>query len=389
MAIHHVLTGQMPREPPGFEPKRFRYPGHEQPIQQEHRDFGHLPRVLNQSRRVAADCLAGGTEVDRKTRKRERRVRGRILKSVSRTPVVERVPASAAAVALLGLAVVTVASWRWPGAIREYSVLVWMLAILPFLLLAHFKAWRRISGILAVALVGLALIQFGMVQWLGMAPPDSLAIGFVVVSLIAFSFCIGLISQSRLNRRASTLYLAASDPLTGLHSADALRFFLDRCFAAAGRGRALAVVMFDMDGLGVYGGCYGPAAADEAIRNVADILDANTRSMDMSGRFGDDEFLALLPGGTTADAFTFAVRVRKAVESSAAFQSSGMTVSAGVASFTPRMVDADDLLKEARAVMLAAREAGGNRVMRSANSGEQAWVAEPEPARREGVAADS
>lgn len=320
-------------------------------------------------------------------------MQGRIHKSVSRTPVVEKVPASAAAVAVLGLVVVIVASLLWPTALQEYSVLVWMLAVLPFLLLAHFKAWRRIAGVLAVALIGLAVVQFGLVQWFGMTPPDTLTVGFVVVALIAFSFCLGLISQSRLHRRASTLYLAGGDPLTGLHSPDALRFFLDRCFAAAGRGRTLAVVMFGMDGLRDYEERHGPKAADEAVRNVADILDANTRSMDMSGRFGNDEFLALLPGGTAADAFTMAVRVRKAVESSAAFQSSGMTVSAGVAGYTSRMVDTDDLLKEATAVMMAAHEAGGNRVMRSADSDDGAWVPEsvPEPVaeRAEYLAADS
>lgn len=308
---------------------------------------------------------------------------------MSRTPVAEKVPASAAAVAVLGLGVAIVASWRWPGALEDLGVLVWMLAVLPFLLLAHFKAWRRIAAVLAVALVALAVIQFVLIQWLGMAPPDSLTLGFVVVSMIAFSFCLGLLSQSRLNQRASTLYIAAGDPLTGLHSPDALRFFLDRCFAAAGRGRPLAVVMFDMDGLADYAERHGSDAADEAVRNVADILDANTRSMDMSGRFGDDEFLALLPGGTAADAFTFAVRVRKAVESSAAFQSRGMTVSSGVASYTPRMADVDDLLKEANAVMLAAREAGGNRVMRSAEADDQAWVPEPVSEPEERVAADS
>ena len=316
-------------------------------------------------------------------------MRSRILKSVSRTPVVEKVPASSTVVALLGLAVVIVASWRWPGALREHSILVWMLAVLPFFMLAHFKAWHRIAGVLAVALVTLAVVQFALVEWLGMGPPDLLTLGFLVVSLIAFSFCLGLMSQARLNRRASTLYLVAGDPLTGLHSPDALRFFLDRCFAAAGRGRSLAVVIFSLDGLGAYEEQYGPEAADEAIRNVADILDANTRSMDMSGRYGHDEFLSLLPGGTAADAFTLAVRVRKAVESSAAFQPSGMTVSAGVAGYTPRMAEVEELLKEATAVMMAASEEGGNRVMRSAESDEQAWVPEPTPEREEHAATES
>lgn len=315
-------------------------------------------------------------------------MQSRIQKSISRTPVAEKVPPSAAAVAMLGLVVVIVASWRWPRALEEYSVLVWMLAILPFFLLAHFKAWRRIAAVLAIALVGLAVVQFGLVQALGMAPPDTMALGFVILALITTSFSLGLVSQSRLNRQASTLYLAAGDPLTGLHSADALRFFLDRCFAAAGRGRALAVVMFDMDGLGDYEARYGAKAADDAIRNVADVLDANTRSMDMSGRFGHDEFLALLPGGTAADAFTLAVRVRKAVESSAAFESSGMTVSAGVAGYTPRMAETDDLLNEARAVMMAAREAGGNQVMRSADTDDRAWVPEPIREPREHAAAE-
>ena len=124
-------------------------------------------------------------------------------------------------------------------------------------------------------------------------------------------------------------------------------------------------------------------AADDAIRNVADILDANTRAMDMSGRFGHERFLALLPGGTAADAFTFAVRVRKAVESSAAFMPRGMTVSAGVVGYAPRMASVDELLRAAEAVTLAAREAGGNRVMRATGSDGQAWVPEPRADPRE------
>jgi diguanylate cyclase (GGDEF)-like protein len=292
------------------------------------------------------------------------------------TPVVEKVPASAAVVAVLSLVAALVASLWWPESLHERGALVWMLAITPFLLLAHFKAWRRTAFVLGLALLALAAAQFLLVQWLGMGPPDPLVLGFLIVSLVAVSFYLALLSQSRFNDRASTLYLAGADPLTGLHSADVLRFFLDRCFAAARRGRPLSIAMFDMDGLSAYAERYGSEAADQAVQNVADILDANTRAMDMSGRFGEDEFLALLPGGSPADAFTFAVRVRKAVESSAAFRPSGMTVSAGVASYTPGMETLADLLGDVTAVTLAAHEAGGNRVMRSELSTDQVWVAE-------------
>ena len=379
----------MPREPAGFEPRQARgYTVAGLSSRPAAVTRAVPPTSCNQSRHVPIDGpIAVQDDVGRGPWPGAR-VRG-IHKSVSRTPVVEKAPPSAAAVAVLCLAAVIVANWRWPGALRDHSVLVWMLATLPFLLLAHFKAWRRIAGALAVLLVGLAVVQFVFVQWLQMAPPEMMTLGFGVVTLIAFGFCFGLMSQSRLNRQASTLYLAAADPLTGLHNAEALRFFLDRCVSAASRGRNLAVVMFDMDELASYERAYGPKAADDAIRSVADILDANTRSMDMSGRYGPDEFLALLPGGSAADAFTLAVRVRKAVEGSAAFEASGMTVSAGVASYTPRMADADDLLHEATAVMLAAREAGGNRVMRSAESAELAWVPEPEPLQPEPTAVDS
>ncbi len=303
----------------------------------------------------------------------------RALRTANPPSVVDRVPASAALVSTIGLVVAAVASLMWPETLRELSPLVWLLAVIPFLLLAHFKAWQGTARMLAAAMSILACAQLVIVVIPGRAPLDPHLVGLFVLTLVSLSFGWGLISQTRLHQQASTLYLAASDPLTGLPNPDALDFFLARCFAAAARGRPLSVVLFDLDQLGRYIERHGQKAGDEAICGVADILDANTRGMDMSGRYDRDQFLCLLPGGTGSDAFTFAVRVRKAVESSAAFRGKELTVSAGVASYAPTMAEARDLVQEATAVLYAAKEAGRNRVMRSRKPDDAVWEGERKP----------
>jgi diguanylate cyclase (GGDEF)-like protein len=94
---------------------------------------------------------------------------------------------------------------------------------------------------------------------------------------------------------------------------------------------------------------------DLVLAHVRAVLRAHSRDIDVAARVGGDEFVVLLPDGSSADAGAFTQRIRRAL--AASDQSSGLPVvhvSAGVAvevaptSFEPLLLSADDALYTAK-----------------------------------------
>lgn len=92
--------------------------------------------------------------------------------------------------------------------------------------------------------------------------------------------------------------LAWSDDLTGLPNARFLECKLDELIgqAAAARKR-LTVVIFDVAGLRDYNQAHGRAAGDRLLRELGELLRRTTRGYDVVGRWGADEFVAILVDG--------------------------------------------------------------------------------------------
>lgn len=106
-------------------------------------------------------------------------------------------------------------------------------------------------------------------------------------------------------------YLSFHDALTGLHN----RRYLTDAFARleADEGNLpLAVVMGDLNGLKLTNDIFGHAAGDLLLEKVADVLRDTARPQDVIGRWGGDEFLALLPRTDRAGAAAFTARVKDA-----------------------------------------------------------------------------
>jgi diguanylate cyclase (GGDEF)-like protein len=97
-------------------------------------------------------------------------------------------------------------------------------------------------------------------------------------------------------------HAASTDGLTGLPNHRSLQEELDRQIAQAGEtGAPLAVMMMDIDGFKRFNDIYGHPSGDEVLRRVGNVLREATRAGDTIGRYGGDEFLAILPN-TTRDA---------------------------------------------------------------------------------------
>jgi diguanylate cyclase (GGDEF)-like protein len=108
--------------------------------------------------------------------------------------------------------------------------------------------------------------------------------------------------------------LAVTDDLTGLPNrrrfAEALRAEAQR---ARRYGRALALLMLDVDGLKAINDRHGHAAGDAVLRGVGQVLRANTRDTDLPTRLSGDEFAVILPETEPEAALLIAERIRTGV----------------------------------------------------------------------------
>ena len=148
--------------------------------------------------------------------------------------------------------------------------------------------------------------------------------------------------------------MAATDPLTGLPNR---REFESR-LAAIGRGR-FSILAIDLDNLKAMNDGYGHETGDEALRVAAQALRMGVRELDVVARVGGDEFAALLPGLTEAEALAAAERLRLGMHG-VALQRGQARISVGVAIGDP---GADPALVWAAAdeAMYAAKTAGRDR----------------------------
>jgi len=241
----------------------------------------------------------------------------------------------------------------WAGA--DTGLLIWLTALVPAFLLTYYRGWRGASLALALAMAALALTQVALllagievVNW-------ALLIGIVVVYLVT-SLGIGWVTELLHMERRRAERLSLTDSLTGMPNRRHSVVFIEAAFAAAKRGIPLTVVLFDIDGFKAYNDSRGHLAGDEALRKVAEVLLGSTRKMNLTARWGGEEFLSMLSDTPLEGGRIFAERVLSDIHQ--AFPDGSVTMSAGVARYSDVMDTPTRLLAAADQAMYAAKAAG-------------------------------
>jgi diguanylate cyclase (GGDEF)-like protein len=180
-----------------------------------------------------------------------------------------------------------------------------------------------------------------------------------VVGLLALAlFARSLTTARRLAVASEQLVHAArTDTITGLLNRRALEERLAQAAVHAHRyGEPLSVLMIDLDQFKLFNDNHGHDTGDQILRLVADAMRAVFRESDMYGRWGGDEFLAVLPATDHAGAVNVSRRLREhaqAIEPLPANVTRSITLSVGAA--TSRDATPDDLLRQADIALYEAK----------------------------------
>jgi len=249
-----------------------------------------------------------------------------------------------------------------------------MLMILPVLLIGPFFLLKLrfraalVSGVLTLA----AFI--GSAIYFGLTPPVALRAGaFLIMGMIA---CI--VAARHLERASRISFLESSviaelaqhDALTGTKNRRVFDEYLARLWPQAMEdGRAIAILLIDVDHFKAYNDHYGHQAGDRALCRVAQTVETFVhRPLDVLARYGGEEFAAILYDVDGPQAMDIAGRIHRAVadlglEHRGSRTSAAVTISVGVAVIRPTPKrNARGALQLADQALYEAKARGRNRV---------------------------
>jgi two-component system cell cycle response regulator len=158
---------------------------------------------------------------------------------------------------------------------------------------------------------------------------------------------------------------ATHDALTGLWNRKTIIEILQRELVRGRRNSdPVAVAIADIDHFKRINDTLGHPAGDAALRDVAHALQASLRCSDTLGRYGGEEFLAVLPGCGRNDALVVAEKMRRILEAEGAPRTElgPITVSIGVSTSDGAEFSNEALIKMADEALYRAKQRGRNRV---------------------------
>jgi diguanylate cyclase (GGDEF)-like protein len=180
--------------------------------------------------------------------------------------------------------------------------------------------------------------------------------------------------RHRVERARRLNMLMSTDSLTGLLKHVKIKEQLAVEMTRARRSKtSLAFVMFDMDHFKRVNDTHGHLSGDRVIKTLSHLLKQRLRRSDSIGRYGGEEFAAILPdcGLTAAHNVVEDIRLRfselRFGQADAGFS---VTLSAGIATF-PEIDDPDALIIAADQALYTAKKSGRNCVCLAPSSSDK------------------
>jgi diguanylate cyclase (GGDEF)-like protein/PAS domain S-box-containing protein len=168
--------------------------------------------------------------------------------------------------------------------------------------------------------------------------------------------------------REDAVLLSYIDDLTGIYNH---RFFIQQLTMEVERQKRypspLSLLMIDIDYFKHYNDTNGHLAGDQALKAISILIRHGVRQTDIVARYGGEEFSAILINTRKEGAVEIGERMRRNVAETRfpnerAQPNGDLTVSIGIATFSPSVSTLTDLIREADNALYRAKKAGRNRV---------------------------
>jgi len=204
---------------------------------------------------------------------------------------------------------------------------------------------------------------------------DKKPVGFLIAKGIRESdfekFHI-MAQQFELGVKRAVLYhrvqeLAITDSLTGVLSR---RYWMERYKQEIERSKKFKLkfsfIMVDIDHFKQVNDRYGHLVGDAILKEISQVIKENIRQIDLVGRYGGEEFSAILIETDKETACFAAERIRQAIEEKIIKvydEELKVTISLGVSGFPDDAVEANNLIEKADQALYRAKQAGRNKVV--------------------------
>ncbi len=192
--------------------------------------------------------------------------------------------------------------------------------------------------------------------WKANAPQFARAVANALSCLIAWEHQAALLSKASVQ--------SVTDPLTRIFN----RYKLEESLSAEERrarryGTWFSVVLADIDHFKSVNDTFGHPTGDRVLEEVANELRTSTRSTDVVGRWGGEEFLIVCVHTKLDGACTLAENLRKRISAHLFPGIGGVSLSFGVSTYEDGDA-ADDVIARADRALYQAKHAGRNCVRR-------------------------
>lgn len=162
--------------------------------------------------------------------------------------------------------------------------------------------------------------------------------------------------------------LAYTDAQTSLFNHRHFQGQLDEEVNRAQRyGRSVSLILLDIDSFKLFNDTYGHPAGDRVLAEMAEVVRADLRTVDIAARYGGEEFVVICPETQRGQAMVLAERLCNRIASTGFVTEGGIahqvTVSMGVAAYPADAASKGDLVDAADKALYNAKRTGKNRVV--------------------------
>lgn len=126
-------------------------------------------------------------------------------------------------------------------------------------------------------------------------------------------------------------------------------------------GNYLSILLIDIDNFKQVNDKFGHQVGDRVIIDLANILKANARETDITGRYGGEEFIFVMPNTDLQGAILFSKRLVEELQRLSVPDGKKITVSGGIAEYSGETMD--EFIRRADTLLYEAKKKGKNQII--------------------------